>query len=68
MEKSYALKQLGEVLNFEKEADFEDFIWEHLFQLLELNTIKRQHHLKGQFCDIIAVGQNGQPAIIEYLS
>jgi RecB family endonuclease NucS len=50
---------------FSTEEDLEDFVWNHLSNLFSLKPLKRQLGVRGEFCDILAVGEDGQIAIIE---
>jgi len=61
----YSLKQIGDFWEFEKESDFEDFLWHNLETLLELKPLKRQYYIKGQYCDILAIGKNKELIILE---
>lgn len=61
----YSLKQIGDLWEFEKESDFEDFLWHNLETLLELKPLKRQYYIKGQYCDILAIGKNKELIILE---
>ncbi|MEB3312130.1 MAG: hypothetical protein VKJ02_18035 [Snowella sp.] len=54
----YSLKQIGDLWEFEKESDFEDFLWQNLETLLGLKPLKRQYYVQGQYCDILAIGKN----------
>ncbi|BAY75529.1 hypothetical protein NIES25_19750 [Nostoc linckia NIES-25] len=48
------LRKTGNSWEFATEADLEDFVWANLNQLLGLTPLKRQYHVNGQFCDILA--------------
>jgi RecB family endonuclease NucS len=61
----YSLKQIGDFWEFEKESDFEDFLWHNLEELLELKPLKKQYYVKGQYCDILAIGKNRELIILE---
>ncbi|MBD2105325.1 endonuclease NucS domain-containing protein [Leptolyngbya sp. FACHB-261] len=50
---------------FESEEALEDFVWENLGEILNLNPIKRQHFTDKQVCDLLAVNENQQLTIIE---
>ncbi|MBW4571064.1 MAG: DUF91 domain-containing protein [Tolypothrix carrinoi HA7290-LM1] len=59
------LRKTGFGWEFETEADLEDFVWANLQQLLGLTPLKRQHYVNGQFCDILALGDNQQLVVLE---
>jgi len=59
------LRKTGFGWEFETEADLEDFVWANLEQLLRLTPLKRQHYVNGQFCDILALGDNQQLVVLE---
>ena len=61
----YSLKQIGDFWEFEREFDFEDFLWNNLETLLELKSLKRQYYVKGQYCDILATNKNRELTILE---
>lgn len=50
---------------FENEALLEDFLQRHLQALLGLKVIAQQHAIDGQICDLVAVSEAGQLAILE---
>ena len=50
---------------FRSEIDLETFIWENLDQLFHLTPLSRQHHVAGQYCDILALRNNKQLVILE---
>lgn len=62
---SYSLKQFGCEWRFDKESEFEDFMWRNLEELLQIKPFKRQYYVKGQFCDILGTGQNKELVILE---
>ncbi|HEY9880955.1 MAG TPA: hypothetical protein V6D29_21025 [Leptolyngbyaceae cyanobacterium] len=52
--------------HFASEVELEDFVWEYLPQLFDLQPLSRQYFADSyNRCDILAVSQNGQLAIIE---
>ena len=50
---------------FQSELFLEDFIWHNLESLLKFKKLARQHYVNNQICDILAVAQNKQLAVIE---
>lgn len=50
---------------FIDESVLEDFIWNNVEKLFQLTPIRRQHHVNGNYCDILAVSRNSSLAIIE---
>ncbi|MFB2977478.1 hypothetical protein [Microseira sp. BLCC-F43] len=50
---------------FDSEEDLEDFVWPNLAPLFGLTPLKRQHIVKGQFCDILALGENNELVVLE---
>jgi RecB family endonuclease NucS len=50
---------------FSSEAALEDWLWLNLESLLHLKPLRRQYFVRGQYCDILAVGQEGQLYILE---
>ncbi|WP_008315640.1 endonuclease NucS domain-containing protein [Leptolyngbya sp. PCC 6406] len=50
---------------FADESALEDFIWNNIKRLFRLTPIRRQHHVSGNYCDILAVSETGSIAIIE---
>lgn len=65
MSANVRLQKTGSGWEFERELDLEDFLWENLEPLFGLTPLKRQHYVKEQFCDIIAVGENKQLVVQE---
>jgi RecB family endonuclease NucS len=59
------LRKTGNSWEFATEADLEDFVWANLKQLLGLIPLKRQYYVNGQFCDILALGENKQLVVLE---
>ncbi|MGL4501872.1 MAG: endonuclease NucS domain-containing protein [Planktothrix sp.] len=59
------LQKTGSGWEFQSEVALEDFLWENLGPLFGLTPLKRQHYVKEQFCDIIAVAENQQLVILE---
>jgi hypothetical protein len=65
MSRSYQIKKNVDKWEFANEASLEDFVWDNLEKLLGLKPLRRQHHVNGNFCDILAVVDNHQLVIIE---
>ncbi len=59
------LKKIVDKWEFESEAALEDFVWENLPHLFNLEPLKRQHIVMGEWCDILAVSEVGQLTILE---
>src|SRR4028118_1095791 len=60
-----ALRKTGAGREFVSEAALEDFVWANLEPLLGLLPLKRQYSVKGQYCDILALGKNKQLVVLE---
>ncbi|MDL5050448.1 endonuclease NucS [Oscillatoria amoena NRMC-F 0135] len=60
-----ALRKTGENWEFSSEFAFEDFIWDHLEQLMSLTPFSRQYAALGEICDILAVNREQQLHILE---
>ena len=60
-----ALRKTGSGWEFASELSLEDFVWENLPLLFKLTPLKRQHPVKGEYCDILAVDNKKQLTIIE---
>jgi len=52
-------------LRFENESVLEDFVWDNLSVLFKATPLRRQHHVNGNYCDILAVGEKRNLIIIE---
>ncbi|OUL19066.1 hypothetical protein BV378_34010 [Nostoc sp. RF31YmG] len=65
MEKNVALCKTDEGWKFIDESELETFVWDNLEEIFELKPLKRQLSIKGEICDILAIGENNQLAIIE---
>ncbi len=59
------LKKTEDKWEFESEAALEDFVWENLPDLFNLEPLKRQHIVMGEWCDILGVSKVGQLTILE---
>ena len=55
-----ALRKTGAAWEFASETALEDFVWANLTSLLGLTPLKRQYPVKGEICDLLAVGNNKQ--------
>ncbi len=62
---SIRLKKVGETWFCENEAVLEDLLWRNLSHFFDLVPLKRQVSVDGQICDILALGKEGQLAILE---
>ncbi len=49
-----ALRQTGTGWEFASEEALEDSLEDNLQELLGLTFLKRQHHVREQYCDILA--------------
>jgi RecB family endonuclease NucS len=50
---------------FNSEAALEDWFWSNLESLLQLKPLRRQYFVRGQYCDILAVGPEKALYILE---
>jgi RecB family endonuclease NucS len=55
----------GNRWSFCSEEALEDWIWINLQNLLRLKPLRRQYFVRGQYCDILAIGPAGQLCILE---
>ncbi|MEB3278390.1 MAG: endonuclease NucS domain-containing protein [Lyngbya sp.] len=53
------------IWKFNSEADLETFVWDNLENLFNLQPLKRQFSIRGEFCDILAIAENKALVIIE---
>lgn len=60
-----SLRKTGTGWEFANEAALEDFVWLNLSQLFGLTPLKRQYSVDGQFCDILALGENQELVVLE---
>ncbi len=60
-----AFRKTGVGWKFATEAALEDFVWANLARLFGWTPLKRQYSVKGQFCDILAIGENKQLVVLE---
>ncbi len=65
MANNYALESTPQGWQFSNEAALEDFIWEHLEPLFGYQPLRRQHHVEGNYCDILAIAPPRQLVVIE---
>ncbi len=65
MTNSVALSKTDQGWKFLDENELENFIWENLETLLSLKPLSRQFAVKGEICDILAIGKKNQLVIIE---
>jgi len=59
------LKKSADGWVFAEEYLLEDFIWKHLKSTLNLIPLKRQLHINGEYCDILAKTNNNQLVVLE---
>lgn len=59
------LRKTASGWEFDSEEALEDFVWANLPALFGLTPLKRQHIVKGQFCDILALGENNELVVLE---
>lgn len=50
---------------FQSEFSLDNFIWNNLERLFELEGLSRQHRINNQICDILAVNKKKQLTILE---
>lgn len=60
-----ALRKTGQGWKFIDELELENFVWDNLEKLFGLKPLARQLSVKGEICDILAIGENNQLTIIE---
>ncbi|MDZ8066403.1 MAG: endonuclease NucS [Nostoc sp. DedQUE08] len=65
MQKNVALRKTDQGWKFIDESELETFVWDNLEEIFELKPLTRQLSIKGEICDILAIGENNQLAIIE---
>jgi hypothetical protein len=65
-QRQYSIQEsANEKYRFESESVLEDFAWDNLNALFKVTPLRRQHHVNGNYCDILAVGEKGNLVIIE---
>ncbi|MEH2239534.1 recombinase RecB [Nostoc sp.] len=65
MNKNVALRKTDQGWKFIDESELETFVWDNLKEIFQLKPLTRQLSIKGEICDILAIGENNQLAIIE---
>ncbi|MEH2348132.1 MAG: endonuclease NucS domain-containing protein [Nostoc sp.] len=65
MNKNVALRKTDQGWKFIDESELETFVWDNLEEIFELKPLTRQLSIKGEICDILAIGENNQLTIIE---
>jgi RecB family endonuclease NucS len=65
MKSNVALQKTKQGWQFIDESELETFVWDNLEELFPLKPLARQLSIKGEICDILAIGENNQLAIIE---
>jgi RecB family endonuclease NucS len=60
-----ALQKTNRGWDFINEWQLEDFVWNNMQEIFELDPLARQFSIKGESCDILAIRKNGQLVIIE---
>lgn len=65
-QRQYSIQEsANEKYRFENESVLEDFVWDNLNALFNAAPLRRQHHVNGNYCDILAVGEKGNLVIVE---
>ncbi|MEM6452000.1 MAG: recombinase RecB [Cyanobacteria bacterium P01_D01_bin.105] len=62
---SVGLRKTSQGWEFSSEQTLEDFVWNHLGDLLQVNPFQRQISVMGEVCDILALTAERQLVIIE---
>ncbi|WP_190872911.1 endonuclease NucS domain-containing protein [Aulosira sp. FACHB-615] len=65
MKDNVALRKTDQGWKFIDESELENFVWDNLEELFGLKPLARQLSIKGEICDILAIGDNHQLTIIE---
>ncbi|OUL34499.1 hypothetical protein BV372_13945 [Nostoc sp. T09] len=65
MAQNVALRKTDQGWKFIDESELETFVWDNLEEIFGLKPLKRQLSIKGEICDILAIGKKNQLAIIE---
>ena len=65
MSQIYKVNKTTDGWEFANEGVLENFIWDNLENLMKLKPLRRQHHVDGNYCDILAMGDNRQLIVIE---
>ncbi|MBD1918313.1 MULTISPECIES: endonuclease NucS domain-containing protein [Cyanophyceae] len=59
------LRRIAGGWEFSSELALENFIWNHLEEVLGLTPLQRQYIIRGEICDILAIAPQRQLVIIE---
>ncbi|EDX82733.1 hypothetical protein S7335_1036 [Synechococcus sp. PCC 7335] len=59
------LRKTDQGWEFTSEHALEDFVWHHLYDLLQVSPFQRQLSVMGEICDILALTEDRQLVIIE---
>jgi len=62
---SVPLQISQKLVEFERESDLEELLWQNLDHLNNLIPLAQQHYVGGQYCDILAIDANKRLHIIE---
>ncbi|MEQ8385602.1 MAG: endonuclease NucS [Coleofasciculus sp. A1-SPW-01] len=65
MNQRYQINKTANGWEFANEAVLEDFVWDNLEKMLGWKPLKRQHHVNGNYSDILAIVNKDQLVIIE---
>lgn len=65
MKNNVALQKTDQGWKFIDESELETFVWDNLEEIFQLKPLTRQLYIKGEICDIVAIGKNNQLTIIE---
>jgi RecB family endonuclease NucS len=60
-----ALQKTNEGWAFINEWQLEDFVWNNLQEIFGFHPLARQHSIRGEICDILAISNDNQLVIIE---
>lgn len=66
MTKKYALQSTPSGWQFDNEMVLEEFVWDHLETLLGYQPLRRQHHVDGNYCDILTFTPSNQLVVMEF--
>jgi hypothetical protein len=64
MTKKYALQSTPSGWQFIHETALENFVWDHLETLFGYQPLRRQHHVDGNYCDILVIALSRQLMVI----
>ncbi|NBD31759.1 MAG: DUF91 domain-containing protein [Cyanobacteria bacterium] len=62
---SVPLQISQQLVEFERESDLEELLWQNLNSLNHLSPLARQHYVQGQYCDLLATDADKGLHIIE---